>query len=250
ADDPAPNSVFTRVFVPLVESGLTLQEATKEAQEKVVALAGSIDHEQRPAYYDEVLGRACLFDTCLGGAGKAASPQDAAAAYQAASAVNTAEGWNAFLKHHPDGFYADLARAALAKLGAAEVAALPPPAAVDSQSARDCDRLGAIALDPAKPVTLRAMDRPSLVPAAGCSACRQAVADHRELARFKPQLGFAELAADRKDAARALFTEAAEAGHSVAMFGLGVIDRDSDPVASRTWMKKAQEAGYPLALLA
>ena len=62
--DTNPNGVFTRVFAPLLASDMSLQEAVKEAQQEVVALARSIQEEQKPAYYDEVIGRACLSEAC------------------------------------------------------------------------------------------------------------------------------------------------------------------------------------------
>jgi hypothetical protein len=65
--DPDPNSVFTRIFVPAIGSSLTLQEAIKTTQEQVVALAKSIHQDQNPAYYDEVVGSACLSVKCNAG---------------------------------------------------------------------------------------------------------------------------------------------------------------------------------------
>jgi hypothetical protein len=62
--DPDPDSVFARIFVPLIRADLTLQAAIKKTQEQVVALARTIRKEQQPAYYDEVLGSACLSAAC------------------------------------------------------------------------------------------------------------------------------------------------------------------------------------------
>lgn len=67
-DDPERNGVFTRVFAPMLRADITLQDAIKATQEEVVALAESINEEQTPAYYDEVIGNACLSDTCSRGA--------------------------------------------------------------------------------------------------------------------------------------------------------------------------------------
>ena len=52
--DADPNSVFTRAFLPLLRADLPLLDAIKSSQERVYALAGAADHEQTPAYYDEV----------------------------------------------------------------------------------------------------------------------------------------------------------------------------------------------------
>src|SRR5271169_738485 len=62
--DANPNSVFTRAFLPLLRADLPLLDAIKLGQERVYALAASADHDQTPAYYDEVLGEACLSVAC------------------------------------------------------------------------------------------------------------------------------------------------------------------------------------------
>ena len=69
--DTDPNSVFTREFLPLLRADLPLLDAIKIAQDRVYARARSADHDQMPAYYDEVRGRACLSRECK-------SPQPAA----------------------------------------------------------------------------------------------------------------------------------------------------------------------------
>src|SRR5947209_3797374 len=63
--------------------------------------------------------------------GADASAKDA---FEAARALGTADAWNAFLKSYPNGFYADLARAYLKKLGETPATAAPagpsrPPSA-------------------------------------------------------------------------------------------------------------------------
>jgi hypothetical protein len=55
--DRNPNSVFTRVLVPtLTRSDLDLPTLAREVREKVTQLARSVNHAQRPAYYDETSG--------------------------------------------------------------------------------------------------------------------------------------------------------------------------------------------------
>jgi hypothetical protein len=120
--DPDPNSVFTRVFAASLRADLTLQEAMKATQEKVVALARSIQVEQNPAYYDEVIGSACLSASCITAGAPAASragDEPITADYQAAAAVGTAAGWDLFLKKYgaeTDNFYVGLAKESLQKL--------------------------------------------------------------------------------------------------------------------------------------
>src|SRR5277367_4981777 len=62
--DSDPNSVFTRAFLPLLRADLPLLDAIKLSQERVYGLARAADHDQTPAYYDEVRGRACLSREC------------------------------------------------------------------------------------------------------------------------------------------------------------------------------------------
>jgi uncharacterized caspase-like protein len=55
--DPNPNSVFTRIFIPaLTKPGLGLGDLAFEVREEVARLAASVQHDQRPAYYDETIG--------------------------------------------------------------------------------------------------------------------------------------------------------------------------------------------------
>ncbi len=56
-EDKSTTSVFTRVFLPLLqEPNLSLVDIAKRAQVKVRDLARTVDHEQTPAYYDQVVG--------------------------------------------------------------------------------------------------------------------------------------------------------------------------------------------------
>jgi hypothetical protein len=112
------------VFVPFLRADLTLQEAVKLTQAKVVALAKSIGEDQEPAYYDEVIGSACLSVACNAAGRHAAPPPDKEAIaidYQAAGAVGTAAAWDLFLKKHgaeSDNFYVGLAKENLQKVAA------------------------------------------------------------------------------------------------------------------------------------
>ena len=59
--DPVKYSVFTRVLLPLMErTDLTIQKLSTELRHQVVQLAKNAGHEQRPSYYDGILGDFCL----------------------------------------------------------------------------------------------------------------------------------------------------------------------------------------------
>ncbi len=58
-------SVFTRTFLPHLQSGLYLEQAISKAQVETAALARQFDgHLQHPAYYDETLGDTCIAPSC------------------------------------------------------------------------------------------------------------------------------------------------------------------------------------------
>jgi hypothetical protein len=60
-DDKDPNSVFTRFFVKELETpGLSLVQVAKRTQASVTTLARKVKHNQRPAYYDEIVGDVVL----------------------------------------------------------------------------------------------------------------------------------------------------------------------------------------------
>jgi hypothetical protein len=55
--DTEPNSVFTRVFVrEMHKPGLSLDKIVRNVRTEVVNLARSVNHEQVPAIYDQVIG--------------------------------------------------------------------------------------------------------------------------------------------------------------------------------------------------
>lgn len=55
--DTVPNSVFTRVFAPLLaDRSLTIQEIASRTQGEVARLAAGVGMVQTPAYHDQLLG--------------------------------------------------------------------------------------------------------------------------------------------------------------------------------------------------
>jgi uncharacterized protein YecT (DUF1311 family) len=61
-NDPEPTSVYTRSLLRKISvEGKTLTDLAREVREDVEALAATVGHEQRPAYYDELSGPAFYF---------------------------------------------------------------------------------------------------------------------------------------------------------------------------------------------
>lgn len=61
SSDPATYSVFTRTLLPLMgRMDLSIQELSNELKDQVWKLAKSAGREQRPTYYDGIVGRFCL----------------------------------------------------------------------------------------------------------------------------------------------------------------------------------------------
>ncbi|WP_420005494.1 caspase family protein [Arenibacterium sp. LLYu02] len=56
-NDQNPNSVFTRALIPLLEKpDMTLHTLAKEVRRDVQSLASQVNHDQFPAYYDQMSG--------------------------------------------------------------------------------------------------------------------------------------------------------------------------------------------------
>jgi hypothetical protein len=109
--DTDPNSVFTRVFVPAMRANTSLLDAIKKTQQDVVSLARSIRAEQKPAYYDEVVGTACLSASCDDDhpsanpppkAASGPSAADAELAYDKAVLANTIPAYDEFISKYPE----------------------------------------------------------------------------------------------------------------------------------------------------
>lgn len=62
SEDTSKNSVYTRTLLPLLdEPNLSLPVLARELRRRVATLAKTYkDHQQRPAYFDELIGKFCL----------------------------------------------------------------------------------------------------------------------------------------------------------------------------------------------
>ena len=120
------NSPFTAALLSeLPKPGIDVKQALFGVAEEVVRTSNGA---QRPELSVSLFTPFQLVPgdappTGGGGAGGPASPADAGAgAYQAAMGLDTIKAWDAFLKHFPDGYWADLARARKDELEAAQSA--------------------------------------------------------------------------------------------------------------------------------
>ena len=189
---------------------------------------------------------------------------NAAAAYQAALAIDTIEAWESFLRYFSTGLYADLARAALNKLRdeqregadlgvaapdppeiAVEVGAEPALAAIGA-----CDAQAAYIYDADRPDDVAPVSDTELAQnaRAALDACRLAAELNPDHRRMQYQFARAASQAGRSDEAYQAATLAAELGSAQAMamvgllhqFGLGAIQSYSE---AADWYLRAAEAG-------
>jgi len=131
--DRDPNSVFTRVFVPiLVKPGLDLSNLAIEVREGVARLAATVQHDQRPAYYDETMGRIYLAGLPAG-EGQNPSPPPSPSndpvvrAWDEAKDTTSQSVLENFIDRFGDTPYATLARARLNQLRETHSAGLSQP---------------------------------------------------------------------------------------------------------------------------
>jgi formylglycine-generating enzyme required for sulfatase activity len=138
--DKNPNSVFTREFVARMKKpGLRIEDLMREVQDAVEALAGTVQHEQRPALYNEARGNFYFFGpTTVQVAPTKPETSDAQIeqqAWTAAQSGNTAAGYSAYLEEYPKGRFAAAARVARASLVAAVAPTAPVAPSLTPQSA-------------------------------------------------------------------------------------------------------------------
>ncbi|MGI9452862.1 MAG: caspase family protein, partial [Geminicoccaceae bacterium] len=88
-NEVSANSVFTRTLLPkIAEPGLELRDLVKEVRREVRNLALSVNHQQFPAYYDELLGEFYFSNAATSIANVAADPQSTAMPTNIAMAVD------------------------------------------------------------------------------------------------------------------------------------------------------------------
>jgi len=155
-NDPHPNSVFTRSLVPMLKKpGLKLSDAARDLRRQVMELASTVSHQQRPAYYDEVLGDFYFTPPLAGNSEIAAAPKPIVQPQAIPGVGGTCGIWpqiattatyaqvEAFLAECQAGIYSKLAKARLTelkKVGGNQLALLPPPVVQDQKDPEDGDK--------------------------------------------------------------------------------------------------------------
>jgi caspase domain-containing protein len=145
-DGVGPNSPFTTALVKYIaEPGLDIRIALGRVRDDVLESTG---HRQEPFVYGSLGGAnislvpAAAVAPAIKAPPLAADPNAVVALdYQMAERVGGRQGWEAFLSSHATGFYADLARAQLTKLTAAEP---PKPTVADKDAAAQTERVASL----------------------------------------------------------------------------------------------------------
>ena len=129
--DSNPNSVYTRTLLPLLkEPGLEITDLAKRLRGSVEALAATVRHEQRPAFYHELSGDFFLVPAAPVVAASAPSAGEAAVAWGSTKDTTSPAILEAFIRQFSGTVYASMAQARLEELQRSRsAAAVPPPQA-------------------------------------------------------------------------------------------------------------------------
>jgi len=122
SDGDARNSPFATALVEhLPKPGLDLRKAFGFVRDDVLKATG---YKQEPYVYGSLGGDDVPLVVRPAATGPQANPQEAIRRdYELALQLATRDGWEAFLAQYPDGFYANLAKGQLNKIGAEETRA-------------------------------------------------------------------------------------------------------------------------------
>jgi caspase domain-containing protein len=193
-DGVGPNSPFTTALVKYIaQPGLDIRIALGKVRDDVLAATGN---QQEPFVYGSLGGADISLVPAPDAPSVVTLDSNTAAAldYQAAERVGSAAGWRAYLADHGSGYYADLARAQLAKLSSEEapksagiVVAAAKNAASHASNAPSADALSA----GGRPDLRRPQQDAALEPAAapiGDQVCKREEAELSKL-RGNPSAG-------------------------------------------------------------
>jgi hypothetical protein len=151
ADGDGANSPFTTALLKnLAVPGLDVRLAFGRVRDDVIKSTGN---RQEPFVYGSLGGSTVtLVPEPKRAAPPVTSANDIRRDYELAERIGTVQAWDSFLAQYRSGFYADLARAARAKLDPAASAAAAAPAAAPDAAVSDTSPRQAIAALPAPEV--------------------------------------------------------------------------------------------------
>lgn len=106
ARDASPYSVFTRTLLPMLrDAERPLQDIARDVKDDVRDLAMTIQHDQRPAYYDELLGDYCLSGKCIPRLSEDDPEMQLWISASTAVAQDRCAGLIEYVRAYPDGAY-------------------------------------------------------------------------------------------------------------------------------------------------
>jgi len=154
--DPNPNGVFTREFITQMQKpGVRIEEIMRNVQDAVESLAKTVNHDQRPAVYNEARGNFYFFApiTVQAAPLPPAKPDSSAlelAMWDGVKNATTVAEIQAYLNRFPNGFFSELARARIVALGGVKLETV----SAGGQSGSPEQQLNA-ANKPASPETIK-----------------------------------------------------------------------------------------------
>jgi TPR repeat protein len=268
-DGDGKNSPYTTAFLKHIDEKEEIGSIFRRISADVYE---TTKHEQLPELSLSLIGEFYLH----GKVEVTIKPEDTTLRdFDAAAAVDTVTGWDAFLTLHPEGFYATLARERRTK-AAAKIAAppIPPSPPVTSSYApsqqqeamltkptdplrrdlvTDCDRLAAHPFDAQRPPEVAGVFMSKIDGVPALRACNDAMRQYPGVARFAYQAGRAALVQDDYAAARERLEQANDMGNKAAADVLGLLYEkglgvSQDYTKARQWYEKAAAAGMPAAM--
>jgi len=120
--DPNPNGVFTREFIARMNKpGLKIEDLLKDFQDSVETLAKTINHDQRPAVYNESRGDFYFYGpVTIQIAPNNSANQKEEKFWEDVKVAGNKEAYEAYLISYPDGQFANLAKANILKVTSIE----------------------------------------------------------------------------------------------------------------------------------
>jgi TonB family protein len=123
--DTNPNGVFTREFIKRMRTpGVRIEDLMRDVQDSVESLAKSVQHEQRPAIYNEARGNFYFYGPTTVQI-QQGSDDSEAQTWAAAQAVNSVTAYQRYLDAYPKGKYVVAAKIKLDAINQSSEKLLP-----------------------------------------------------------------------------------------------------------------------------